>query len=178
MNITIFKDKNNLKNSTIFSKFHRIYDKNENIIYEGEMKDDKKHGIGVYHNIRLKNNETNIVNYVNIKGFFIDNKLTFGYIYDLNDTLIYQGNFQNNIPNGEGLLRINFNIRDKKIYYYFRGIIKNFEPIGIGILYDIITRKKLHNVYFQENQIKILKNNFEKEDIVNANLLMSLNKKI
>jgi hypothetical protein len=175
----IIEDKNNIytiyKENNIFSKIHKICDKNQNIIYEGELKDNKKHGIGIYHNFKLKNNKTGIVNYINLKGFFIDDKLVYGYIYDLNNVLIYQGNFQNNIPNGSGLLKINFKIKDKD-NYYFNGIIKDFNPIGIGTLYDFITKKKLYDVDFQNKYIRILNTYSKEEDIEIANILISIKK--
>ncbi len=165
------KTKNNNHYS---SKFHTIYDSDKNILYEGEMEDDKRHGIGVCHNIKLKTSNTNIVNYVTTKGIFINNQIKYGFIYDLNNFLIYHGSFKNNIPNGSGCLRIILKINNKDKYYYFKGNIKNFNPNGLGIICDS-QNKKIHDVNFKENNIcKIIKTYTENDDINNANILLSL----
>ena len=168
------KLKKRKNNNHYISKFHAIYDSNKNIIYEGEMKDDKRHGIGVCHNVRLKNNSTNIVYYVSIKGIFINNQIKYAFIYDLNDSLVYQGSFENNVPNGPGFLRILLGINNTNKYYYFKGNIKNFSPDGFGNIYDS-NNKKIYDVNFEEkNNMKVLKTYTENEDINNANILLSL----
>ena len=140
------------------------------------MKDDKRHGIGVCHNIRLKSNNTNIINYVSLKGIFINNHIKYGFIYDLNDSLIYQGGFENNVPNGPGFLRIILSINNINKYYYFKGNIKNFAPDGFGNIYDLKNKKMYDVIYEENNKMKVLKTYIENDDIIYANLLLSLSK--
>lgn len=95
---------------------------NENLIYRGEIKNNKKHGIGVLY---TKFNLT-VSNITNTSKTFIDN-----------DYYSYEGHFKNDIPNGYGIMYGNLTNLDLVIK---EGIFKNEVDVD-GIASLILLRE-------------------------------------
>jgi len=149
-----------------------LYNQKNELFYEGEMVNDLRHGLGILHNIKLKKN--NIIYLVTIKGFFYNNYIIYGEIYDPSENIIYRGKFKNNLPNGEGELFTNLRIQNNLLKCVYKGKIENFQPIDIGYLFDVknnICIGKINNstkiINFTDDMIHLYKN---------AELLLSISK--
>lgn len=176
---TLNKSDNILENDNKYTKImqsniHFIYDDYKNLKYEGEMKNGLKDGIGILYNIRVKCLPTNIYNYFTLKGFFANDKILYGRMYNNNNEMIYSGQFKDNIPNGNGTVRIitrNNGINTKCL---FGGLIKDFKPSGPGTIFDF-NGKKICCVNYENNKLKVLnKNNKHISNTSDANLLLNL----
>ena len=77
----------------------------------------------------------NSISFVIIDGAFKNGVIINGKIV-YNQKIIYEGNFENNIPNGIGYLYCKFNFKNIVIDGIFYGNIKNFCAHGLGCIYD------------------------------------------
>ena len=173
------QENNILENDTKYKKrmlsnIHFIYDNYKNLKYEGEMKDGLKDGIGILYNIRVKCISSNIYNYFTLKGFFANDKILYGRMFNSNNELIYSGQFNDNIPNGKGTVRIITIINNVHKKCFYDGIIKNFKPNGLGTVYDL-NGKKICCVDYENNKLRIVNmTNKQNTNISDAHLLLSL----
>jgi hypothetical protein len=165
----IYIYKSSIKNdNTIFASWNN----SDNPIFMNQSNKKLKvaNGRGKLHNVGIKFLNSDI-SYVIIDGIFKNGNIQYGKIMNNNNFFIYEGPFENNIPNGLGIIFHKFKYNNIDYYCKFYGNIKNFCAHGIGKLYDI------HNNFLMEVLCiygQIIRKIDENEDENNAISLLSL----
>ena len=126
------------------------------------------HGKGKLYNVFVQyfNSKSNVI----IDGRFKNGEIKYGKMYN-NNHIIYEGPFQNNVPNGLGMIFSHFIFENTRFYGNFYGNIKNFTAHGIGKIYDI------KNNFMMEVlcEYGVIIRKIEKdENLNNARMLLSL----
>lgn len=127
------------------------------------------HGKGILCNVLIEYFKSKST--VTIDGIFKNGEIKYGKIFFFTSHVIYEGPFENNVPNGLGMLFSHFTYEKSNFYCNFYGNIKNFTAHGIGRIYDLN-----HNFMMEVLcEYGVIIRKIEKdENINNANLLLSL----
>lgn len=159
-----------------FKNIYNVYDENKLLIYEGELDNNKIfHGFGFRYNVRIKCKKTSIVYLCTIRGIFHNGNISYGKI-EVKNNLLYEGTFNNNIPNGIGCLAAKMMINGDKVNCFYKGVITDFTPNGEGDLYYENGNHIVHIRCYDGNINKDSNFNDKLQQVNCANILLNLQK--